>query len=324
MTEKCSETPSASIGITASLALIIVSYQIVRKVFPWLYSNILGPKFLGPRVNFKKLGEWAVITGATDGIGKAYAKALAKKGLNIVLISRSLSKLEAVAKEISDETKVQTKIIDVDFTGGPEIYEKIQTNLEGIDIGVLINNVGISYHHPEYFLTYTDENKTFIRDIVAANIYSVTFMTKMILPRLLAKKQGVIVNVSSLAAVIPNPLLSVYSGTKAFVDKFSEDLHQEYKNQGIIIQSIRPGFVATNMSKMRKTSTMIPSPDCYVNSALKTVGIVGRTTGYWPHAVMGLVIDTVSSVMGRDFAQNMVFKSLSATRKKALRSAKKN
>lgn len=324
MTEKCSETPSASIGITASLALIIVSYQIVRKVFPWLYSNILGPKFLGPRVNFKKLGEWAVITGATDGIGKAYAKALAKKGLNIVLISRSLSKLEAVAKEISDETKVQTKIIDVDFTGGSEIYEKIQTNLEGIDIGVLINNVGISYHHPEYFLTYTDENKTFIRDIVAANIYSVTFMTKMILPRLLAKKQGVIVNVSSLAAVIPNPLLSVYSGTKAFVDKFSEDLHQEYKNQGIIIQSIRPGFVATNMSKMRKTSTMIPSPDCYVNSALKTVGIVGRTTGYWPHAVMGLVIDTVSSVMGRDFAQNMVFKSLSATRKKALRNAKKN
>ncbi|XP_055844520.1 very-long-chain 3-oxoacyl-CoA reductase [Episyrphus balteatus] len=325
MTEKtCSASGTSSMGITTSLALIIVSYQIVRKVLPWLYSNIIGPKFLGPKVNFKKLGEWAVITGATDGIGKAYAKALAKKGLNVVLISRSLSKLETVAKEIADDTKVEVKIIDVDFTAGPEIYEKIQTNLEGLDIGVLINNVGISYQHPEYFITYTDENETFLRDIVAANIHSVTFMTKMILPRLVAKKQGVIVNVSSLAAVIPNPLLSVYSGTKAFVDKFSEDLHQEYKDQGIIIQSVRPGFVATNMSKVRKTSAMIPSPDCYASSALKTVGITGQTTGYWPHAVMGLVIDTVSSVLGRDFAQNMVFNQLKATRKKALRNAKKN
>ncbi|XP_055915170.1 very-long-chain 3-oxoacyl-CoA reductase [Eupeodes corollae] len=317
-------TSSSSMGITSSIALLIVSYHIVRKVLPWLYSNILGPKFLGPRVDFKRLGEWAVITGATDGIGKAYAKALAKKGLNIVLISRSSSKLETVAKEISDETKVEIKTIDIDFTGGPEIYEKIQTNLEGIDIGVLVNNVGISYHHPEYFLTYTDDNKTFLRDIVSANIHSVTYMTKMILPRLVAKKQGVIINVSSLAAVIPNPLLSVYSGTKAFVDKFSEDLQQEYKDQGVIIQSVRPGFVATNMSKIRKTSLMTPSADCYASAALKTVGICGQTTGYWPHSAMQLVIDTVSSVLGRDFAQNMVFNQLKATRKKALRNAKKN
>ena len=81
---------------------------------------------------------------------------LAKKGMNVVLISRSSDKLAAVAEEISSATKVQTKCITADFSGGVEIYSGIEKELEGIDVGVLVNNVGMSYEYPEYFHQVSD------------------------------------------------------------------------------------------------------------------------------------------------------------------------
>lgn len=77
--------------------------------------------------------------------------ALAKRGMNIVLISRSADKLAAVAEEISSATKVQTKVVKADFSGGVEIYDGIERELENLDIGLLVNNVGMSYEFPEYF-----------------------------------------------------------------------------------------------------------------------------------------------------------------------------
>lgn len=101
--------------------------------------------------------------------------------------------------------------------------------------------------------------------------------------------------------------------------KFSADLQTEYRSQGIVVQSIQPGFVATNMTKLRKPTMFAPSADTYVESALKTLGIAERTAGYLPHTLMFTAINTIECIFCEQFASQLAFKQLFNTRKRALR-----
>lgn len=176
-------------------------------------------------------------------------------------------------------------MIDVDFTSGPEIYDKIKERIKGKEIGILVNNVGVSYSCPDFFLAIPDREKM-IENIVKCNITSMPMMCSIILPQMVQRKNGLIINIASLSAIVPAGNLSVYSASKAFADKFSEDLMAEYEKDGIIIQSVLPGFVATNMTKMKKGSWMAPLPNQFVDSAIKTIGYASHTTGYLPHAIL--------------------------------------
>jgi len=162
-----------------------------------------------------------------------------------------------------------------------------------------------------------------LADIVNCNIVSVTNMCRLLLPTMVTNEKGLIINVSSMAATIPNPLLTVYSASKAFVDKFSEDLATEYEKHGVYVQSVLPGFVATNMTKMKKTTLMAPSPDVYVASAIRTLGHSRHTTGYFPHAIMKLIIDCISSLMP-DTANQIILSQMESLRAKALKKTKSN
>ncbi|XP_029378487.1 very-long-chain 3-oxoacyl-CoA reductase-A [Echeneis naucrates] len=274
------ETPLFWVGaFTVACLVLWLLYRLLSGFRIWVLGNgqLLSPK----------LGKWAVVTGATDGIGKSYAEELARRGFAMMLISRSQDKLDYVAKSLEEQFKVETRTIAVDF-GKTDIYPKIEAGLAGLEIGVLVNNVGVSYPYPEYYLHIPDLD-SFITNMINVNMTSVCQMTRLVLPRMTERSKGVILNISSASGMYPVPLLTVYSATKAFVDFFSRGLQEEYRRQGIIIQSVLPFFVATKMTRIRRPTLDKPTPERYVAAELTTVGLQSQTNGYFPHAVMGWV-----------------------------------
>ncbi|ELR49480.1 very-long-chain 3-oxoacyl-CoA reductase [Bos mutus] len=282
------------VGTVAYLALHISCF-LFTAVRVWGLGNESG---VGPR-----LGEWAVVTGSTDGIGKSYAEKLAKCGMKIVLISRSQDKLNQVSSEIREKFKVETKTIAVDFTL-EDIYDKIKTSLAGLEIGVLVNNVGMSYEYPEYFLDIPDLDNT-IKKLISVNVLSVCKMTQLVLPGMVERSKGVILNISSATGRYPVPMLTIYSATKAFVDFFSQCLHEEYKTKGIFVQSVLPFFVATKLAKIRKPTLNKPSSEKFVKCAIKTIGVQSRTSGYFIHYLMASVASLLPSWLYFKIVMNM-------------------
>merc|ERR1712038_1308045 len=237
--------------------------------------------------NFRKYGEWAVVTGATDGIGLEYAKQLSNKGLKIVLISRTQSKLDVVAEEIG---KDKCKTIAIDFSSnGSDIYSKVEKETDGLDVGILVNNVGFSYDHPDYYSTLTDAE---INKLTNINCYSMSEMTRIFFKRMEEQKRGLIISVSSFSALKPMGLLSLYGACKSFIWFLSQSLREEAKYTEL--QVIRPYFVVSKLSKIRKPSALIPLPKTYVSQALSTVGHYPVTFGCFTHEILGTLVTFIA------------------------------
>jgi len=245
---------------------------------------------LRPSVKLTKLGKYAVITGATDGIGKAYALSLAKRGMSIILISRTESKLKAVAEEIDSknyEDVEKTKYIVCDYSNfDSKTRERVAKELDGLDIGILINNVGQSYRYPRYFHELPPDE---VGALIEMNINSTVHMTEMIIKGMAERKRGTIINLSSGSANYTMPLLAEYAAAKMFVESFSVSLDAEYKSRGVRVQCQVPFYVATKLAKLRKSFT-VPTAEAYVWMAMRWIGHGEVVQPYWIHALQGWVM----------------------------------
>ncbi|KAF9232413.1 hypothetical protein BU15DRAFT_55060 [Melanogaster broomeanus] len=289
---------------TYGVLLSVGTFTLVRFLFKtWL---VLTQTFVWPGKNLKKYGAtkgaWAVVTGASDGIGKEFALQLAASGFNILLVARNEAMLSAVAADIANKTsgKVETRIQLIDFAkNDPAALNALQTVLGGLDVGVLVNNVGKSHTMPVYFAeTEAQEND----DIVMININGTLRVTHAVLPGMIQRKRGLILNIGSFAGQIPSPMLATYSGSKAFVSTFTSALAEEVKAHGITVQHLNTYFVVSKMSNIRKSSMLVPSPAAYVRSALSKVGLScgaamtdrpGTLTPFWSHALIDYLIHTI-------------------------------
>lgn len=278
-------------------------------------SPLINPR----RIDVKQFGQWALITGSTDGIGKAFAFQLAQRGLNLILISRTKERLDDVSNEIRKmNATIQIKTIPIDFSQDSKIYSTIIDQIKGLQIGVLINNVGMSYHYPEYF-DQIENNEEFIEKMIRLNVISVANLTEIILPEMIERHRGLIINVSSIAGRRPTPLVSLYSGTKRFVDLFSRSLSAECLSRGVFVQSLCPGYVVTKLSGIRKSSLISPTPEQFVSSSLNQLTRT-MTTGYWSHEIQELI----SSILPEWISNRLTMSILMGVRRKALKKHQKN
>jgi short-subunit dehydrogenase len=183
----------------------------------------------------------AVVTGASSGIGAIYADRLAHRGYDLVLIARSKSKLDEVAKRIAGTTGRAVIVIAADLNDKADLA-RIEMLL-AIDpgIAVLVNNAGVGALAP---LLQSDVDA--MEEMIELNVTALTRLTYAIVPAFVARGGGAVINISSAVAIAPEILNGVYGGTKAFVLAFSLSLHKELADKKVRIQAVLLGATSTN------------------------------------------------------------------------------
>lgn len=277
-------------GVLAAVGLAVVlfsAYRLVAFIRVYLRPSSLE-KYLSD-------GAYAVVTGATDGIGKAVAMELAGRGFNIVLHGRNSEKLAAVKSQIQKAhagREVVTIVHDVGANGRLDI-----SALKSLPISVLVNNVGGG--EPK---SLADSSSTDIDRTMILNATFPTHLTCDLLPQLL--RPGLVLYVSSYVGVFPPPYLATYAGAKAFVTAFSSSLAGEVESVEAI--ALITGSVHSAGNK-KPVAFLRPDSATYAKSILSVVGC-GRLSvfPYWPHAVQAWVF----SLMPRRMLERAMKKAL--------------
>jgi short-subunit dehydrogenase len=183
----------------------------------------------------------AVITGASGGIGAVYADRFAKRGYNLLLIARDGSRLGVVADKLSSQYGVKVELIVADLTEKPALL-KLEEQLQADkNITVLVNNAGFGGTR-----SLVDSSVDELENMIFLNVTALTRLTAAVLPNLIAKKTGAVINIASVVAVNPDALNGTYSGTKAYVLNFTQSLFKTLKDTGVQVQAVLPGATRTD------------------------------------------------------------------------------
>ena len=190
------------------------------------------------------MSKTVLITGASGGIGKELANRFVKDRYNMVLVARSEGKLEELAKEYREGYGVQVTVYAKDVSL-PGVAEEIASDLKkkGITVDYLVNNAGFGLYG-EFLETQLEQEM----NMIDVNIKALTIMTKLFLPDMVKRCRGGVMNVASVGAFYPGPLMSVYFATKAYVLSFTEALENELSGTAVTVTALCPGPTATGFT----------------------------------------------------------------------------
>lgn len=185
----------------------------------------------------------ALITGASAGIGREFAKAFAAHGFDLVLVARSEDKLQQLAQELGPAHKVSITVIPQDLTlrdAAHKVFDEVQS--AGMTIDVLVNHAGISFVE-----TFADSPLDQHLKLLQLNVVALTALTWLFVDPMIERGWGKIINLASVAAFQPTPSLALYGASKSFVLSLSQALTEELRGTGVTVTAVCPGFTDTPM-----------------------------------------------------------------------------
>jgi short-subunit dehydrogenase len=185
----------------------------------------------------------ALVTGASAGIGAAFTERLARDGYDLVIVARDRERLETRAQQLRERCAVQVDVLPADLTEPSELHI-VEDAVAGAHLDLLVNNAGFGTMGRFAELDPEREEAE-----IRLNVIALVRLTRAVLPGMVRRKSGAIVNVSSLAALQPAPYNATYGATKAFVNSFTEALHEELRDTGVRVQALCPGFTRTEFQK---------------------------------------------------------------------------
>lgn len=199
-------------------------------------------------MNRRLQGKTVLITGASGGLGEMLAYRCADSGANVILVARSMNKLEQIKRNIEEKYGIQVNTYQLDIGNQEEIL-LLFDQIKDLTIDVLINNAGYGV-----FKTLLDSSIDEAEKMFRVNVIGLITMTKLVLPKMIVQNSGHIINIASQAGKIATPKSSIYSATKSAVLKFSDSLRMEVQQSGIFVTAVNPGPIATNFFEVADES----------------------------------------------------------------------
>lgn len=225
-----------------------------------------------------KYGPWAIVTGASDGIGRAFAFALASKGINLVLVARRRAILEQISQELTKNHHIQTQVIVADLSSDSEV-RRVLSEIDGLDIGLLVASAGFGTSG-----RFIDSDIETELNMVDVNVRSVLALTKHVARRLSNRGRGGIILLSSFFAFQGVPFSANYAATKAYIQSLAEGLRIELAPHGVDILASAPGPTASGFAA-RADMSKAPMMDTAEEVAERTLRALGRRTTVRPGRV---------------------------------------
>jgi hypothetical protein len=193
--------------------------------------------------------QYALITGASQGLGKAFAKEISKKKINTILVSLPDEGLSTFCEELEELYGVDSICYETDLSIVENVVQLTKWINSEFEVFVLINNAGIGGSKK-----ITEADLHYIEKMLQLNVVATTILIHQLLPNLLRQPKAHIYNISSLAAFFPIGCKTVYPASKAFLDSFSRGLHYELRNTNVFISVVNPGPMRTNGDLVKRTN----------------------------------------------------------------------
>ncbi|KMQ64857.1 short-chain dehydrogenase [Chryseobacterium angstadtii] len=190
---------------------------------------------------------YAVVTGASQGLGKAFAENLAGKNINVILVSLPGQHLKELSQRLEETYHIKAHYYEVDLSVNENVMKLTEWLNQSFEIHVLINNAGLGGTKK-----FVDASPAYINTILQVNVAATSLITHQLLPNLLRQPKAYILNVSSMAAFSPIGFKTVYPASKTFIHSFSRGLHEELKDTNVFVSVVNPGAMKTNMDVCKR------------------------------------------------------------------------